>query len=163
MTRFHTLSLVFAFTTMLISGCGDTAQDLQESARSALESGDHATAASTATDALKLASGDRALTWQLEQLRLEALARGGQGEQAAANLERLANDFSAQVKVPLYLATASYLKDAGDTSHAIDILTAGDARFPAAHDQFTAAIQEMNKTQELDPAEIEKLKSLGYL
>ncbi len=153
------LLLLFA----LLVGCGKGVADLQAEAQAALVKGEYASAESTAAQALGLGKADRPTAWALENIALEAQARGGKGAEAAATLERLAGEYAPQVNAALYLAIGSYVKDAGQTDAAIDILAAGDKRFPEQHDQFVAAIDEMKNTQELDPAEIEKLKSLGYL
>ena len=47
-------------------------------------------------------------------------------------------------------------------SFAVAILLAGDERFPEESDKFKAQIQEL-QAGGLDPAEIERLRSLGYL
>ena len=62
----------------------------------------------------------------------------------------------------LYLAIASYVREAGDTSGAIDILVAGDKRFPEESEKFESQIREL-QAGGLDPAELERLRSLGYL
>ena len=95
--------------------------------------------------------------------RLEALARGKQAAEARETLERLATEYSGQANAALYLAIASYVRDAGDAGGAIDILVAGDERFPEESEKFEAAIQELHQAGSMDPAEIERLKSLGYL
>jgi hypothetical protein len=66
------------------------------------------------------------------------------------------------VNSSLYLAIASYLHEAGDASGAIDLLLAGDKRFPEESEKFKAQIEKL-KASGLDPAEIDRLRSLGYL
>jgi cytochrome c556 len=120
------------------------------------------TAIAQSDKAIELAKGDKALVWQVSQIKLQAMARGGDPA-AATLLEQLASEYAAQIKSPLYMSVASELKKAGQTSAAIDVLDAGNKRFPAESEAFTAAIQELNATEELDPAEIQKLQALGYL
>ena len=105
---------------------------------------------------------EKRLTWSLERIRLEALARENQAAEARETLERLAAEYPAQANASLYLAIASYLEDAGGASGAIDILVAGDERFPEESEKFEAQIREL-QAGGLDPAEIERLRSLGYL
>jgi hypothetical protein len=147
----------------LALGCGPDVQALQEEAQAALDRRDLATAATRADAGIAAAKGDRATAWRFEQVRLEALARGGKGAEVQATLERLAGSHAAQVQSPLFLAAAGWLKEAGDTKGAVDLLIAGDARFPADHERFQAAITQMSQTQELAPADVERLRSLGYL
>jgi hypothetical protein len=63
----------------------------------------------------------------------------------------------------MYRSLADKVKTAGDTTGAIDILAAGDVRFPDDHASFVEAITALQSSGELDPAEIERLKALGYL
>ncbi len=152
-----------ALAALLLLGCGKSAADLKESAQAALDAGDLGTAVEQADLAIQVAGTDRAMVWQVEQIRLRALAANGQGGQVVASLARLSGEYSAQLKSSLYVALAGQLRDGGDTSAAIDVLDAGNRAFPAESELFTAAIAELQQGQELDPAEIEKLKALGYL
>jgi hypothetical protein len=43
------------------------------------------------------------------------------------------------------------------------VLTAGDKRFPAEHASFVEAIETLKSSGSLDPAQVQKLKALGYL
>ena len=113
-----------------------------------------------AQDAVKR---DAATAWRLEQVRLEALARSGKGADVKKELDRLAGTYAAQVNASLYRSLADKAKAAGDTAGAIDVLTAGDQRFPAEHASFVEAIEALKSSGSLDPAQVQKLKSLGYL
>jgi hypothetical protein len=62
----------------------------------------------------------------------------------------------------LYRSLADRLKTAGDTTGAIDVLAADDKRFPQEHEVFAKDIAGL-KQGSLDPAQVEKLKALGYL
>jgi hypothetical protein len=147
----------------LLIGCGPDLEKQKNEAQQALSVGNFSQARELSSQALEQAPGaDERLVWALERIRLEALARENQGEQARETLERLATEFPAQANAALYLAIASYLRDAGGTSSAIDILVAGDERFPEESEEFKAMISDL-QAGGLDPAEIERLKSLGYL
>lgn len=152
----------FALVTALLVGCGEKAADSKEAAQAALDAADYPTAIAQADKAIGLAGDDKAMVWQSQQIKLQALARSGDASTAAL-LEQLATDYAAQVKSPLYMTVADSLKKAGQTSAAIDVLDAGNKRFPAESDKFTQAIAELQQNEQLDPAEIEKLKALGYL
>ncbi len=147
----------------LAAGCGPDPQALQEEAQAALDRRDLDVAIAKADEGIATAKQDRAAAWRLEQVRLEALARGAKGADVQATLERLSGSYAAQVQAPLFLAAAGWLKEAGDTKGAVDLLVAGDTRFPAEHERFQAAITEMSQARELAPADVERLRALGYL
>ena len=144
-------------------GCGEKAADVKEAAQVALDAADYPTAVLQADKAIGLAGDDRAVVWQSQQIKLQALARSGDGALAPALLEQLAGSYAAQVKSPLYMSVASDLEKAGQRSAAIDVLDAGNKRFPDESEKFLAAIQELSTSEDIDPAEIEKLRALGYL
>ena len=153
----------FAVFAGLAAGCGPDAVALREEAQAALDKRDFGAAIAKADAGITAVKGDRAAAWRLEQVRLEALARDGKGTEVQASLERLAGTYAAQVQAPLFLAAAGWLEEAGDTKGAVDLLVAGDTRFPAEHERFQAAITEMSQQQELAPSDVERLKALGYL
>ena len=68
-----------------------------------------------------------------------------------------------QVSAALYRSLADKLKTAGDVPGAIEILTAGGQRFPAEHASFADAIGAFKDAAPLDPAQVQRLKALGYL
>jgi hypothetical protein len=149
-----------------LAGCrGKSPAEYQAQAQAALNARDTAKAVSVAEAGLADAAvrKDPAAAWRLEQIRLDALAREGKGAQVKAELERLAQAYPQQVNGSLYRAMADRAKTAGDNAGAIDILTAGDQRFPAEHASFVEAIDALKNAGNLDPAQVEKLKSLGYL
>jgi hypothetical protein len=151
---------------VLLAACGGkSAVELQTEARSALDAGDTARAIAVVDAALGLPSvkADAAATWRLEQIRLDALAKAGKGGDVKTALERLAGTNPQQVNAALYRALADKAKAGGDTNGAIDILAAGDQRFPAEHASFTEAIDALKSGGNLDPATVERLKALGYL
>lgn len=149
-------------TIALLTGCGPSLDDQENKARAALNAKDWAGAVAAADLALAHPDADAAAKWRSEQIKLDAMAGNAQGADVMAALERLAGTYAAQVTPALYRALADKVKTAGDTMGAIDILAAGDKRFPAEHDNFVKAIDEL-KAGGMDPAEIEKLKALGYL
>ena len=144
-------------------GCGPDAEQLKDEAQQSLSVGNFSQAREISTRALEqLPESEKRLTWSLERIHLEALARDNQAGEALETLERLATEYPGQANASLYLAIASYAKDAGDQSGAVDILIAGDKRFPEETEKFKAQIHEL-QAQGMDPAEIERLRSLGYL
>ena len=148
---------------LFLVGCGPDPAQLKIEAQQALSVGDFSQAREISTRALgQVPESEKRLTWSLERIRLEALARESQAAEARETLERLAAEYPEQAGASLYLAIASYLEDAGDASGAIDILVVGDERFPEESEKFEAQIREL-QAGGLDPAEIERLRSLGYL
>jgi hypothetical protein len=152
--------------TACLAGCGGkSAADYQKDSQAALDGRDNDKAVQIVAEALgqDAVKKDAAAAWRLEQIRLDALARGGKGAQTKTELERLAGAYPKQVYAALYRSLADKARAAGDTAGAIDILTAGDQRFPDEHASFTEAIDTLKKSGELDPGDVERLKSLGYL
>jgi hypothetical protein len=150
----------------LVVGCGGkSAADYHKEARAALDGGNAAQAIKVADEGLAQGAvkQDAAAAWRLEQVRLEALAKTGKGSEVRKDLERLAGTYPTQVTAALYRSLADRAKDAGDTEGAIDVLTAGDKRFPAEHTSFVEAIDALKSTGSLDPAQVQRLKALGYL
>jgi tetratricopeptide (TPR) repeat protein len=159
----RTASLTPVIVLLLLIGCGPDLEQMKTDAQHALSVGNFTQAREITSQALaKAPASDKRLLWALERIRLEALARDNEGEETREALERLADSYPTQANASLYLAVATYLRDAGGTSSAIEILIAGDERFPEESEKFKAMIEEM-KAVGLDPAEIERLKSLGYL
>lgn len=158
-----TTSLTPVIGLLLLIGCGPDLEQMKNDAQQALSVGDFTQAREISSQALEQAPpSEKRLVWALERIRLEALARDNQGEAAREALERLSSEYPTQANASLYLAIASYLRDAGATSSAIDVLVAGDERFPEDSEKFKAMIGEL-EAGGLDPAEVERLKSLGYL
>lgn len=159
-------SLLLPLLLLASAACGGkSAADLTKDAQGALDGGDAAKAITLVDAALAqdVVKKDAASAWRLEQIKLEALAKTGKGAEVNTHLERLAGVYPKQVTAALYRALADKARAAGDTSGAIDILASGDQRFPEEHASFTAAIDALKAAGNLDPAEVERLKALGYL
>ena len=104
----------------LLIGCGPDLEQQKNEAQQALSVGNFSQARELSSQALEQTpASEKRLLWALERIHLEALARENQGEQARETLERLAGEYPTQAKASLYLAIATYLKDAGGTSSAI--------------------------------------------
>ena len=157
-------ALTVPFLAFLLA-CGANLAEQEKAARAALDARDFAKAQQLAEAALTSpeAAKDAPTAWRLEQIRLESLANEKNGGEVTSSLERLAGTYPTQVTAALYRSLADKLKTAGDNSGAIDVLSKGDKRFPADHQAFVDAIQALQSEGNLDPAEIERLKALGYL
>jgi predicted Zn-dependent protease len=160
----RTILLTPVIGLVFLIGCGPDAEKLEDDAHQALSVGNFSQAREISTRALEqVPESEKRLIWSLERIRLEALARDDQAAEARETLERLAAEYPSQANASLYLAIASYVRDAGNSSGAIDILVAGDKRFPEDSEKFKAQIQELHESGLMDPAEIERLRSIGYL
>lgn len=157
--------LILAFAAFMSACGGKSAADYHKEAQAALDKGDAAAALRVADEGLAqdAVKRDAAAAWRLETVRLEALAKSGKGADVKRELERLAGTYPGQVNASLYRALADKTKAAGDSEGAIDVLTAGDKRFPAEHASFVEAIEALKSSGSLDPAQVQRLKSLGYL
>jgi hypothetical protein len=143
-----------------ICACGMSSREHLASAREALAAADYDTAVESARAGLA-AAPDTVAAWGLEIVVLEAHARAGQGPQAKAQLERLAADHPDRIPATEYSAAASQLKAAGEGTAAIEVLDLGMKRFP--EDRLLAAMIEASASGGSDPAELEMLRSLGYI
>lgn len=147
-----------------LAGCssGPNAEELQKGVESAVQAKDYAGAVAKADEALKVdaIAKDAAKAWRFESLKLNALADGGKGADVKAGLERLGATYDKQLTAALYRSLADKLRAAGDGQGSIDILDAGKKKFPEDK-SFDEAIEAAK--QSADPAEIERLKALGYL
>jgi len=137
-----------------------SSQEHLAAAREALAATDYDAAVESARAGLA-AAPDEVGSWGLELVVLEAHARAGQGPQARAQLERLAADYPDRIPASEYSAAASQLKAAGEGSAAIEVLDLGMKRFP--EDRLLAALIEASASGVSDPAELEMLRSLGYI
>lgn len=145
----------------LVACGGKSADDLRKEAEAALQAGDPAKAEQIVDEALKGVGSDKAAAWRLEQVKLEAMTKAKKGSAVPAELERLAGAYPQQVTPALYRSLADKAKAGGDTPGAIDILAAGDKRYPEEA-TFKQAIEEI-KSAGVSAEEVEQLKALGYL
>jgi hypothetical protein len=153
------------FTLCLgLSACdgGPDVPSLQADVEAKAAAKDYDGAVAGAEAALKLpeVSGDPAAAWRFESARLGALANGGKGAEVKTSLERLATPFAAQVTCAQYLSLAEKVRAAGDGPGYTDLLDAGLKKCPEVP-AFAAKLEELKGSA--DPAEIERLKALGYL
>jgi hypothetical protein len=146
--------------------CGGGGSTTYENdARAALNGGDMPKAIHVAEDGLAqdAVKKDPAAAWRLEQIRLDALATSRKGADVKQELDRLAAIYPKQVSASLYRSLADKAKTVNDVPGAIEILTAGDQRFPAEHASFVDAIGALKGGAAMDPATVKRLKALGYL
>lgn len=157
---------LLVLSLVALSACKGSLADHEKNARAALDARDWNGARNISEQALVgVTSGDdAAMAWRLEQIRLDALANDKQGQEVIVTLARLGANptYSPQITPALYRSLADKLKTAGDVNGAIEVLAAGDKKFPQEHEQFAKDIEALKKGN-LDPAQVERLKALGYL
>lgn len=148
----------------LLAGCasGPDLDAMQKDVDAAVAAKDYTTAVNKADEALKVAEvqKDPAKAWRFESARLNALAAGGKGAEVKSNLERLSGAYSKQITAALYLSLGEKVRAGGDGPGYADLLDAGKKKFPDEA-AFQAKIDELKNSA--DPAEVERLKALGYL
>jgi hypothetical protein len=146
---------------LALGACSEDPREALLEAQQALAEARYADAI-TATDAGLAGSADEVTAWGLELVRLEALARDGDGDEALAQLAKLADERPEQIPAAQYSATADQLKSAGQGAAAIQVLDQGLKRFP--EDATLAGLIEAAKTAPAAGSdELEMLRSLGYV
>jgi hypothetical protein len=141
-------------------------QDHLIEARAALADAAYDDAVAAANAGLRATAGgaqdglDDATSWGLELAKLEAHARAGHGEEAKAQLARLAELHPNRVEASEYFATAHQLRGAGAGTAAIEVLDRGAILFP--YEPVIGRMIEVSG-ESGDPAELELLRSLGYV
>lgn len=153
--------LLSALSALLLAGCAESARDSLGDARQALAESRYDDAIATA-DAGLAAGGDEVTAWGLELVRLEALARGGRGDDTLVQLEKLAGKRPEQVPPSQYSASADQLRTAEQAAAAIQVLDLGLKRFPEDA-TLLALIEEAKQAPAAGSDELEMLRSLGYV
>jgi len=141
-------------------GCQRSAKDQLSEARQSLAASAFGDAIASAQEGLAKQPDD-VTTWGLEVVVLEAQARKGDADAAQAQLERLATSYPGRIAASDYSSTAALLKAADEKPGAIVILDLGVKRFPG--DPVLAKMIEESVATGNDPAELEMLRSLGYI
>jgi len=155
------LFLVIALSVFGACSGGDPV----ENARQALSAGQLIEAVEISSRALQGGSNlDAKTRWALERIRLEALAKSGEGDRAFETLTSLAATYPAQVDAALFLTTSAWTRTAGDPAGAARILDDGKKRYPDQAAKFIAAIDEIKQSAgKMDASTTQRLRSLGYL
>ena len=150
---------VAAFVAVMCA-CEKPAHEHLVDARSSLGSAAYADAI-TAADAGLSGSPSEQNTWGLELVKLEAYARGGDGEAAKEQLSKLAGKYPNQISATDYSGTAQQLQATGQGPPAIEVLDQGKQRYP--DDELIGRMIAESIEVRNDPAELEMLRSLGYI
>ncbi len=153
-----TLGLV-AFMAILCA-CQKTSQDHLDEAQSSLASSSYEQAIAAAEAGLRANPNERD-AWGLELVKLEAYARGGNGESAKQQLQNLVGLYPGRLSPTDYSSTAQQLQAAGQGPAAIEVLDLGKKRYP--NDELIEKMIANSVNAESSPEELEMLKSLGYI
>jgi hypothetical protein len=154
-------ALLMALALSACLACSSSAPEQLADAREALADAAYPDAVAAAEAGLA-AAPDEVTAWGLELVRLEALARSGQGEESLALLDRLAAERPRSVPSSQYSATADQLRVAGQGPVAIQVLDLGMKRFPG-DPVLMALIDASAKAPSADGGELDMLRSLGYV
>jgi len=141
-------------------GCGGSAYDDLATARQALADADYVEALASANAGLA-EDPDEKTQWGLELVRLEALARGGDGAGTVSQLSALAERYPDRIPATQYSATAHQLRAAGRKLEAIEVLDAGVKRFP--EETMLVQLIGADDSSGMESAELDMLRSLGYV
>jgi hypothetical protein len=158
----RTAGLTLAAALAFACASGPDVEALQKGVDDAVAAKDYPGAVAKADEALKqeAIAKDPAKAWRFESAKVNAQAAGGKGADVKAALERLAGPYPKQITSSLYLSLADKLRAAGDGPGYADLLDAGKKKFPEEA-AFGTKLEELKTSA--DPAEIERLKALGYL
>jgi hypothetical protein len=152
--------VVLMVLVALACGCEKSSQEQLAAARDSLANGSYADAVSAAEGGLA-GSPSKADAWGFELVLLEAYARGGDGENAKAQLVKLAGLYPSQLSANDYSGTAQQLQAAGQGPGAIEVLDLGKQRYP--DDPMIDKMIAESVAAESSPEELEMLRSLGYI
>jgi len=156
-----------ALALCLLAACGGPKpQELSEKADKALRDGKPAeaqTLAEQGQEAMKGLPADRGLSWQLERVRLEALASQGKNAELLAGLTTDSVAYADQVKPEFYAKLGRELADAGKAVEALELVEVGKKKFPDKAQAFDDLIAQLKNKAQGDDALTAKLKQLGYL
>ncbi len=152
------LGLAALFT--FLCACEKTSHDQLMDARSSLASSSYTDAIAAAEAGLQ-ASPSKVDAWGLELIKLEAYARGGNGDSAKQQLVKLAGLYPNQLSATDYSTTAQQLQAANQGPAAIEVLDVGKKRHP--NDALILRMIADAVSEESSPEELEMLRSLGYI
>jgi hypothetical protein len=162
-------SIAFALALTLLIGCGEQTLDQAiDGLETSFNAQDYPAVVAAAEPLLQRGQAEGAepgRLWRIEKLRVQAVARQGQGEQATQHLERLAGAYASQVNAKLYAQIGTFVEGAGNDLEAISVYDAGAKRFPDAASLFRPQIEALKEraTATGDSESLARLKSLGYL
>lgn len=153
--------LLLSSLALALGACAESPREALSGSQKALSEARYPEAIAAA-DAGLAAGADEVTAWGLQLVRLEALARGGQGDAAVALLTQLAAERPQQVSASQYRATADQLRSAQQGAAAIQALDLGLKRFPQDV-ALMEQIEEAKKAPAAGGGELEMLRSLGYV
>ena len=158
-----------ALSLCLLAACGGASpKELSDEADKALRGGDPAKAqklAEEGQEAMKGGTPQRDLAWQLERVRLEALASQGKLTEVRAGLTTASIAYADQVKADFYAKLGREMADAGKTVESLELVEDGKKKFPDMTSAFDGLIAQLKQKAEsgADDALMARMRQLGYL
>jgi hypothetical protein len=162
-SRLGSLSLASLTLMALLMGCGKGSQEHLAEARQFLANSAYSDAI-VASDAGLQAEPDEVSAWGLELVKLEAFARGGEGEAVMSQLDHLAQTYPTHLTGAEYSSAAHQLTAAEQGTEAIQVLDMGIQRFPE-DGSINKMLEDLKAAAHSDvsPEELEMLRKLGYI
>ena len=159
------VSIAASLPTLLLTGCGEAPDpgSLVDSGVRELRSGDPGAAAALLDEALSKLDAEHPDYARAQAALAEALAPF-QPDEARDRFLAFSERCPQLVDARLYRSVSSSMFKAGAQEQAIDVLSAGISSFPD-QPELVAAKAELDQrlAQGKTPAEIDRLRSLGYL
>jgi tetratricopeptide (TPR) repeat protein len=154
------LLLCLLVLLVALSACQKASKEHLAEARQALAAASFDEALASAEAGLG-GDPDPVTQWGLELVVLEANARAGHGEAARGQLIELVTAYPERISATDYSGTAQLLQAADQKPAAIEVLDLGIKRYP--EDAVLARMIQDSVATGSDPAELEMLRSLGYI
>lgn len=157
-----------AALALLPLGCGaQSAAELHEQATSQYQAGDHEAAVETAAKALEAAEAegaDRVVIWNIEDLRIKAMAAAGDADGVFVTLDRLASDYPQQIDADRYVKEARKLQES-EPAGALALMEDALRRFPEAKAEIDPVMNDLLEIakESGNEAMMSNLEQLGYI
>lgn len=160
--------LATCLVTLTLACGGTTLEEDLAALEASYHDGDYAAVEADAPKVIERAAAESAPAsrlWKAEKLKLQAIARQGKGEAAAAELERLSVAYPDNVNAPLYVTICAFVKDTPGAPTAVvesvAVIDAGIKKYPEHRANFEAVIEQIKASGSAEG--MEALAQLGYL
>ncbi|MGQ0553110.1 MAG: hypothetical protein ACT4PU_07805 [Planctomycetota bacterium] len=157
------LPLCLALLGVLACGAPTLAEQA-DNAQASLSKGSYDEARKVAETALAdpAAAADKALSWRLERIRVEATACLGDSAATNSQLKACKAAYPAQVNAELYAVLAGKALNAGQPVPSLEIAHEGAQVFPEQKVLFDSLIEQLKSAAASDSELANALSQLGY-
>jgi hypothetical protein len=158
--------MVIAAVVLTLTACSPGADSSASKARRALDTQRYSEAIAISEANLAAIGGDpkqRRTIWRFERIRVEALARSGDGEGVLTTMDRLSEAFPTHANAGLFLVLAQQLFEADDRVGAGRLLARGAQQFPDDESLLSELATAWKQGEPISREACERLRSLGYL